>query len=118
MLCTGGSSCAGDGSRNLLDDFGVAISPTTGLDSIAFTDDQPEGQAGTTYTAYATEVAAVSVHRTTHHSNSGSTSTTGGLAATGSNALLPIAGRSAVAAAALLRRRYNRGKPGGVIAKP
>src|SRR3954451_5037737 len=118
VLCTGGSSCAGDGSRNLLDDFGLAISPTTGLDSIAFTDDQPEGQAGTTYTAYATEVAAVSLHRTTHHSSSGSTSTTGGLAATGSNALLPIAGLSAVAAAAVLRRRYNHSKPGGVIANP
>ena len=118
VLCTGGSSCNSDGSRNLLDDFGLAISPTTGLDSIAFTDDQPEGKAGTTYTAYATEVAPVSVAKTTHHSNSGSTSTTGGLATTGSNALLPIAGVIAIAAAALLRRRYNRRSPGGVIANP
>jgi hypothetical protein len=107
VLCTGGSNCNSDGSRNLLDDFGLAISPTTGLDSISFTDDQPQGQAGTAYTAYATEVEAVSVTRTpkAKHSGSGAPSTTGGLAATGSSALLPVAGLTAIAAAALLRRR-------------
>jgi hypothetical protein len=111
VLCTGGSGCNSDGSRNLLDDFGLTISPTTGLASTVFTDDQPQGAAGTTFTAYATEVKAVSVTRTPRpakHSSSGATSSTGGLAATGSNALLPVAGLTAIAAAALLRRRSNR----------
>lgn len=104
-LCTSGSGCASDGSRNLLDDFGVAISPTTGLDSITFTDDQPTGAAGTAFTAYATEVKAVSVHRTTKHSGSAATSARGGLAATGSTAVLPLTGVAAIGAAAVLRRR-------------
>ena len=110
VLCTGGSSCNSDGSRNLLDDFGVTISPTTGLASIVFTDDQPQGAAGTAFTAYATEVKPVSATRapttTKHsHSSSGATSSTGALAATGSNALLPVAGFAAIATAALIRRR-------------
>lgn len=54
-LCTGGSGCGDQNSRNLLDDFGLAISPTTGLDSIAYTDDQPQGTGGKTYTAFASE---------------------------------------------------------------
>jgi len=57
-LCTGGSGCGDTNSRNLLDDFGLAISPVTGLDAIAYTDDQPQGAAGTTYTAFALEVPA------------------------------------------------------------
>lgn len=56
-LCTHGGGCSSDGSRNLLDDFGLAISPTTGLDSIAFTDDQPDGKAGHAFTGYTSEVA-------------------------------------------------------------
>jgi hypothetical protein len=55
-LCTHGSGCASDGSRNLLDDFGLAISPTTGLDSISYTDDMPTGAPGKAFTAFTTEV--------------------------------------------------------------
>jgi hypothetical protein len=55
-LCTSGSGCSDTNSRNLLDDFGLVISPTTGLAAIAYTDDQPQGQGGTAFTAFATEV--------------------------------------------------------------
>ena len=55
-LCTHGSSCGDKNSRNLLDDFGIVISPTTGLDSIAFTDDQPTGEQDTAFTGYVTEL--------------------------------------------------------------
>jgi hypothetical protein len=37
-VCEGGISCSGN--RDLFDDFGVAASPTTGMASIAFTEDQ------------------------------------------------------------------------------
>lgn len=37
-VCEGGVTCTGN--RDLLDDFGVAASPTTGLASIVYTDDQ------------------------------------------------------------------------------
>jgi hypothetical protein len=37
-VCEGGVSCSGN--RDLYDDFGVAASPTTGLASIAYTEDQ------------------------------------------------------------------------------
>ena len=113
VLCTSGSGCAGDGSRNLLDDFGLVISPTTGLDAIAYTDDRPEGQAGTTYTAFASEVAAVHVRRTTHHASSGARGPS--LAATGGTWLPPAAGLAALATAALLRRRQLAG---GAMPKP
>jgi hypothetical protein len=55
VLCTQGSNCSLANARNLLDDFDVAISPTTGLASIAYTDDQPQGQQGTIFTGFATE---------------------------------------------------------------
>ena len=63
VLCTMGSACSAAGSRNLYDDFGLAISPTTGLGTIIFDADQPmtapPGAAAVDpYTAYATEVAA------------------------------------------------------------
>jgi hypothetical protein len=63
VLCTMGSACAAGGARNLYDDFGIAISPTTGLASIAFDADQPmttpPGAAAVDpFTAFATEVAA------------------------------------------------------------
>jgi len=43
-VCEGGISCTGN--RDLFDDFGVAASPTTGLASIIYSDDQydPSGQ--------------------------------------------------------------------------
>ena len=37
-VCEGGISCTGN--RDLYDDFGVAASPTTGLASIVYSDDQ------------------------------------------------------------------------------
>jgi hypothetical protein len=37
-VCESGIGCSGN--RDLFDDFGVAASPTTGLASIAYTDDQ------------------------------------------------------------------------------
>lgn len=55
-LCTNGGGCSDTDSRNLLDDFGLAINPRTGLDSIAYTSDQPEGHAETAYTGFATEL--------------------------------------------------------------
>ena len=63
-LCTQGSACKADGDRNLYDDFGVVVSPTTGLTSIAFDTDQPQtgapaDKAVDPYTAYATELPAV-----------------------------------------------------------
>jgi len=38
-VCEGGVSCTGN--RDLYDDFGIAVSPTTGLASIVYSDDQP-----------------------------------------------------------------------------
>jgi len=37
-VCQGGAGCTGN--RDLYDDFGVAASPTTGLASIVYSDDQ------------------------------------------------------------------------------
>src|SRR5207253_9029080 len=37
-LCESGATCTGN--RDLYDDFGVAASPTTGLASIVYSDDQ------------------------------------------------------------------------------
>lgn len=55
-LCTQGDACPSNGSRNLLDDFGSALSPTTGLLSIAYTSDQPQGSSATAFTGYTTEL--------------------------------------------------------------
>ena len=62
VLCTMGSACAVAGSRNLYDDFGVAISPVTGAASIAFDSDEPLSGAPAAaavdpFTAFATEAA-------------------------------------------------------------
>jgi hypothetical protein len=104
-LCTHGSGCAGDGSRNLLDDFGVMISPTTGLTSITYTSDQPDGKAGHAFTGYTTMLPPTSVPpptkppSTTHGS-------TNPLAATGG---LPIAGVALFAlSVAVVVRRVRR----------
>jgi len=62
VLCTKGSSCSGNGDRNLYDDFGVAVSRVTNLTTIAFDADEPPGSATAAasavdpYTAYATEL--------------------------------------------------------------
>ena len=56
-LCTFGGGCGVyPGDRNLLDDFGVAINPTTGLASVAFTNDQPGGKSERVHTDFATEL--------------------------------------------------------------
>ena len=103
-LCTGGSSCGDTNSRNLLDDFGVAISPTTGLDSIAFTDDQPQGAGATAFTAFATEVPAATKPAAAHTPQH-SMSPAGELAATGSTVAPAAAGLVLVLAGLSLRRR-------------
>lgn len=54
-LCTYGSACSGDGSRNLLDDFGAVLSPRTGKLSVVFTSDIAAGKVVPSYTAYVTE---------------------------------------------------------------
>jgi hypothetical protein len=54
-LCTQGSTCPSDGSRNLLDDFGVAVNPATGRAAIAYTSDNYPGDPGVSYTAFAAE---------------------------------------------------------------
>ena len=61
-LCTKGAGCTDAGSRNLYDDFGLVINPSTGLATIAFDADEPMSTApGATavdpYTAVATELA-------------------------------------------------------------
>jgi hypothetical protein len=48
-VCQGGVSCTSNGNdnRDLFDDFGVAASPTTGLASITYSDDQYADNTGT-----------------------------------------------------------------------
>jgi hypothetical protein len=48
-VCQGGISCTstGNDNRDLYDDFGVAASPTTGLASITYSDDQYSDNVGT-----------------------------------------------------------------------
>lgn len=69
VLCTQGSSCPSPYARDLLDDFGITISPTTGLTSIAFDSDEPLTAAPAAhplppFTAFATELP--SRHRPRH----------------------------------------------------
>ena len=57
VLCYEGGGCGQyPGDRNLLDDFGMAISPTTGMAVIAFSNDQPNGLNSTTHTDFAAEI--------------------------------------------------------------
>ncbi len=78
-VCQGGVSCTtnGNDNRDLYDDFGVAVSPTTGLASIAYSDDQYSDNVGTAnagectsaetntvscdHTDYATQVSGTSI---------------------------------------------------------
>jgi hypothetical protein len=55
VLCTYGSACAGDGSRDLLDDFGAVLSSRTGKLTVVFTSDMSNGKLAASYTAYVTE---------------------------------------------------------------
>jgi len=60
ILCTSGGGCdASNGDRNLLDDFGMVISPTTELASITFDNDQPGGAQNQTHTDFATQAGSV-----------------------------------------------------------
>ena len=52
-VCEGGISCTGN--RDLFDDFGVAVSPTTGLASIVYSDDQPGNNGASDHTSIATQ---------------------------------------------------------------
>lgn len=80
-VCEGGISCTGNNQQNrdLFDDFGVAASPTTGLASIVYSDDQfragnannpnpPACTAGTTntgscdHTAFATQLTGPGIY--------------------------------------------------------
>ena len=54
-VCEGGISCTGN--RDLFDDFGIAVSPTTGFASITYSDDQPGNSGSDDHTAIATQTA-------------------------------------------------------------
>ena len=116
VLCTHGSGCNGDGSRNLLDDFGIAINPKTGLDSITYTADMPTGAPGKAFTGFTTELGKVSPTRPSSGSKvpaaQGSGSSGGGgasLAATGAPAGLAVGGALMLMLGMALRRRVTTG---------
>jgi len=52
-VCESGVACSGN--RDLYDDFGIAVSPTTGLASITYSDDQPGNTGSDDHTAIATQ---------------------------------------------------------------
>jgi hypothetical protein len=54
-VCEGGISCTGN--RDLFDDFGIAVAPTTGFASITYSDDQPGNDGQDDHTAIATQTA-------------------------------------------------------------
>ena len=54
-VCESGVGCTGN--RDLYDDFGVAVNPTTGLASITYSDDQPGNVGRDDHTAIATQTA-------------------------------------------------------------
>jgi hypothetical protein len=56
MVCVGGGGCARDGSRNLLDDFGVVMLPRTSRVVSVFTTDQPGGQRTDRKTGFLAEL--------------------------------------------------------------
>lgn len=55
IVCTSGDDCdLFNGDRDLWEDFGTAISPTNGNVSIAYSDDQPQGDLHHDYIGYVT----------------------------------------------------------------
>jgi len=54
-VCESGVGCTGN--RDLFDDFGIAVSPTTGAASITYSDDQPGNTGAADHTAIATQTA-------------------------------------------------------------
>ena len=66
VLCTMGTGCSVAGSRNLYDDFGIALMPTDARAVIAFDSDQPLGAVPAAanvdpFTAFATELPLAGV---------------------------------------------------------
>src|SRR3954452_24014663 len=114
-LCTHGSGCGDTNSRNLLDDFGLAIDPTTGLDSITYTSDRPDGTAGHAFTGYTTErapaPAAIKPHSGTGAAEPSASSRGGApgssLASTGAGPLTAMVGLLLLLAGLVLRRRTS-----------
>ena len=58
-VCEGGISCTGN--RDLYDDFGIAVSPTTGLASITYSDDQPGNNGSSDHTSIATQTGGPTI---------------------------------------------------------
>jgi len=119
-LCYDGSGCGqAPGDRNLLDDFGIAISPVTGTTVIAFDNDQPGGVQGKTHTDVAVRMGSSVARR--HGSAPGSGSFAdppGRLAATGSWPWLAPLGLLAVLSALAVRTtQRRRGRPRALLAR-
>ena len=58
-VCESGVTCSGN--RDLYDDFGIAVNPTTGLASITYSDDQPGNNGSSDHTAIATQTAGPTI---------------------------------------------------------
>lgn len=58
-VCEGGISCTGN--RDLYDDFGIAVSPTTGAASLTYSDDQPGNTGSDDHTAIATQTGGTRI---------------------------------------------------------
>jgi hypothetical protein len=61
-VCQGGISCGPTDNRDLYDDFGIAVSPTTGLASITFTSDYPTYNSSSEHTGYATQTSGPTIN--------------------------------------------------------
>ncbi|HEY6114972.1 MAG TPA: sialidase family protein, partial [Candidatus Dormibacteraeota bacterium] len=64
-VCEGGISCTGN--RDLYDDFGIAVNPTTGLASITYSDDQPGNNGSSDHTAIATQTGGPTICSAVQH---------------------------------------------------
>ena len=98
-LCTHGSGCGDTNSRNLLDDFGLAIDPTTGLDSITYTSDRPGGTGAHAFTGFTTEHPRSTAQAATRPADASSAPTDTAAGSAQSGAGLPQTGGSPVLAA-------------------
>ncbi|HEY6224171.1 MAG TPA: hypothetical protein VIW26_10320 [Gemmatimonadales bacterium] len=58
-VCESGIACSGN--RDLYDDFGIAVNPTTGLASITYSDDQPSNTGSSEHTAIATQTGGPTI---------------------------------------------------------
>lgn len=58
-VCESGVTCTGN--RDLYDDFGIAVDPTSGRASIAYSDDQPGNTGADDHTAIATQTAGPTI---------------------------------------------------------